>query len=611
MSFNWFLRQLPVAAASLLLSGLLNGCVSNACPGGQKLENGKCVDEDGADEHGGADAGNIDTDAGLDVAAASDAGDAAGGASAVETPDGGSAGCAGQVLSCWQDRDHDGYAASDAASMNVGCERECPTGWTAREPIDDDVDCKESDAKVRPRHCWRDADMDGFAGDTKAQSVFCVKRCPVNWTATEPKEDAIDCRDDSAQVNPKAGDACNGNDDDCDGTSDENGDELCDLDNATSKCTQGACAITACETGFGDCDDSAETGCEQKLDAVLHCGDCLSVCDPLASCEPTQTKNVGDCVCPPPSFGDGLVCHGLGPIAAGWRATCVLGPEGASSCWGAGSTATAIPGDGVWRQLSIGPTVGCGILEDYRLQCWGTTIVPGDAKFIQVVVGTYYACALRTDHTTTCWGFGDNPGSYGETSAPNEKFVQLSGGSYHVCGLREDGKAFCWGAGSFDRTQDCQSTGYDCGQAQPPLDGRFVQIAAGLVHTCALKADGSVQCWGAGVTSGTEASALKYDQAVPPSGEFSWIAAGAVHNCGIHKSDGTAECWGAGQADGMKTYDYGQSVPPDDSFLVLSAGLYATCGLTAKYHGVVCWGSASEGAPTEVMGKWPLNPLVP
>jgi hypothetical protein len=603
MSSSCLWSRLRFAAGALLLSALLGGCVSKACPDGQKLTDGKCVEKNATAAHGGGDAG-MEPGGDGGIADAAVAGDAATG-SDVDASDA-STGCDTNPLNCWQDDDDDGYATSDAASMSVACESQCPAGWTKLQPVDGNVDCKDSDSKVRPRRCWRDTDMDGYAGDAQDDSVFCAKQCPAGWTAKEPKEDDVDCSDTSAFFNPEATETCNGRDNDCDGKVDEGADETCSVANGTGECTRASCKIGKCETGFADCDGSYLTGCEVVLSTLQNCGACGVACDPLASCEATAKKSVGDCVCPAPSFGDGTVCHGLGPMAAGWRATCAIDSKLAASCWGVASTATAIP-DEKYLQLSLGQTVGCGILANRHLRCWGATITPDNTTFMQVVVGNDYVCGLTTAGTAICWGFGSSPAAYGEISAPDEQFVQLTGGYYHVCGLRADGVPKCWGAGSFDRTPDCMSLKYDCGQAQPPPDEKFVQLAAGMVHTCGLRADGSVKCWGAGVTSGTEASALKYGQAQPPDEEFSWISAGYVHNCGIRKSDGTAVCWGAGTAEGTANYDQQQSVPPDASFAVLSAGLFQTCGLTTQ-HQIVCWGSAADGGQGNVSGVWPFNP---
>ena len=62
--------------------------------------------------------------------------------------------------------------------------------------------------------------------------------------------------------------------------------------------------------------------------------------------------------------------------------------------------------------------------------------------------------------------------------------------------------------------------------------GRFAAVAPGSRHTCALRTDGSIECWG------QAGAALE----VPPEGPFTAIAAGAYHACAV-RTDGTAACW--------------------------------------------------------------------
>ncbi len=72
----------------------------------------------------------------------------------------------------------------------------------------------------------------------------------------------------------------------------------------------------------------------------------------------------------------------------------------------------------------------------------------------------------------------------------------------------------------------------------------YTYLAVGELHTCGLRTDGSVVCWGNN----------QYGQASPPSDDrFTFIVAGAYHTCGI-RVDGAAVCWGRN--------DYGQSTPP-------------------------------------------------
>ena len=62
--------------------------------------------------------------------------------------------------------------------------------------------------------------------------------------------------------------------------------------------------------------------------------------------------------------------------------------------------------------------------------------------------------------------------------------------------------------------------------------GLVERISAGGNHSCGLKSDGTLACWG-GDRSG---------QASPPAGTFSQVSAGGWHNCAL-KTDSTLACW--------------------------------------------------------------------
>jgi alpha-tubulin suppressor-like RCC1 family protein len=113
-------------------------------------------------------------------------------------------------------------------------------------------------------------------------------------------------------------------------------------------------------------------------------------------------------------------------------------------------------------------------------------------------VGFAHACALDRDGSVTCWGSDE----HGQLKAPTGRFSQLTAGGWHSCALRQDGTVACWGAGA--RSGDCGpgqdkkpkgDPGLDCGQAAPP-PGVFREIAAGWHHTCGVRANGKVVCWG-------------------------------------------------------------------------------------------------------------------
>ena len=63
--------------------------------------------------------------------------------------------------------------------------------------------------------------------------------------------------------------------------------------------------------------------------------------------------------------------------------------------------------------------------------------------------------------------------------------------------------------------------------------GTVAQVSAGSAHTCAVRTDGTVDCWGRN----------DFGQTVPPAGAFIQVSGGWLHTCGL-KTDSTVACWG-------------------------------------------------------------------
>ena len=84
---------------------------------------------------------------------------------------------------------------------------------------------------------------------------------------------------------------CNGKDDDCNGVVDDGFDlqtdptncgdcgVTCVFRNAMGTCSGGSCIISACDSGFGDCDNDGVNGCEVNLQTdASHCNGCGNRC---------------------------------------------------------------------------------------------------------------------------------------------------------------------------------------------------------------------------------------------------------------------------------------------------------------------------------------------
>ena len=185
------------------------------------------------------------------------------------------------------------------------------------------------------------------------------------------------------------------------------------------------------------------------------------------------------------------------------------------------------------------------------------------------------------------------------------EFASVSAGGAHTCGVRVDGSVACWGRDS------------EYGLLSPP-EGEFASVSAGDWHTCGVRVDGSVACWGSNLSALLEFGG----QATPPEGKFTSVSAGDLHTCGL-KANGSIACWGMAQygqttsPEGLFTSisvggthncavrtdgtvacwgsdEYGQLTPPEGEFALVSAGGYHTCGVRGD-GSVVCWGQDSFG----------------
>ncbi|MCB9731813.1 MAG: hypothetical protein H6745_04165 [Deltaproteobacteria bacterium] len=66
----------------------------------------------------------------------------------------------------------------------------------------------------------------------------------------------------------------------------------CNLAHASSKCAGTACLVDQCASGWGNCDNVQENGCERQLNSTQYCGSCTNACN-LAHASPTCSN--GSC----------------------------------------------------------------------------------------------------------------------------------------------------------------------------------------------------------------------------------------------------------------------------------------------------------------------------
>ena len=204
--------------------------------------------------------------------------------------------------------------------------------------------------------------------------------------------------------------------------------------------------------------------------------------------------------------------------------------------------------------------------------------------FVAVSVNFWHSCAIRAESgAIECWGNNE----YGQTDAPAGRFTAVSAGHRHTCAIRESGEIACWGRDddlTFHEDEDAASLGY-VGATIPPA-GSFTAVAAGVTHSCAIRAEsGAIECWGDDRSGFLDA----------PAGSFTAVSTN-YRTCAIRAESGAIECWGASGS--------WWALPPlAGSFTAVSVGTEYACGL--RWSGeIACWGNNGGGATDAPAGSF-------
>ena len=350
--------------------------------------------------------------------------------------------------------------------------------------------------------------------------------------------------------------------------------------------------------------------------------------------------------------GDGLLT-GITQISAGGSHTCALKSDGGVLCWG------------YWEDGQLGnngvqdtdhPIAVVG--EDTNNDGNGDGLLTG---IIQVASGSEFTCALKSDGGVLCWGH-DGIGYLGSNNVVSRSnhpltvvgedtnndssgdglltgITQLSSGNSHTCALKSDGGVLCWGSQGNGRLGNDSSA--TTGQNHPVAvvgedtnndndgDGLLTgitQVSAGHGHTCALKNNGEVLCWGHGgsgrlgnngtVDKDHPVAVVGVDTDNDGNGDglltgITQISAGVKHTCAL-KNDGGVLCWGEGEHGrlgndnttddrsypvavvGEDTDDDGNGNGELTGIIQISVGREHTCAVKSNGE-VLCWGRERDG----------------
>lgn len=292
---------------------------------------------------------------------------------------------------------------------------------------------------------------------------------------------------------------------------------------------------------------------------------------------------------PSPVLTTGLVQANV--VAGGGTHTCAIVGDGTVRCWG----------DNARGQCD----------NDTESSVRSPHTVVGISDAVSIGVGTQHTCVVRGSGSVECWGANDS-GQLGRgTTTFGRNFRQrvngltqaiaVAAGQSHTCAVSRDGSVSCWGSNGSSQLGDGTVMERNAPVLVTDVDNA-IGITAGERHTCALLDDGTVSCWGnnsAGQLGVGNTSASPSPLRVRDLDRVTHITSGpssARHTCAL-RDDGGLWCWGAndhGQLGDGSTDTRLVPVLVATDVVSVSAGSASTCAAW-RDGSIRCWGRNDQG----------------
>lgn len=237
-----------------------------------------------------------------------------------------------------------------------------------------------------------------------------------------------------------------------------------------------------------------------------------------------------------------------------------------------------------------------------------------------VAMGDGHTCAIRWGNAVYCWGdntygqLGVDPLAVTSVAEPTvipaltrRAWAMVVAGHNHTCalpGIDSGARPWCWGdnaGGQVDpgaRTQTVRAT-----PREVPMDTRFVSLCAGQRHTCGVRPDGAVQCWGSNAAGQLNPADMRDDFrfgnpiTFPGGARAEEVGCGQSHTC-ARLNNGDVWCWGDNSRGQLGVGDLMARMVPAQVGLGVVANQLAvggrhTCARTSA-DDVRCWGDTDR-----------------
>ena len=212
----------------------------------------------------------------------------------------------------------------------------------------------------------------------------------------------------------------------------------------------------------------------------------------------------------------------------------------------------------LYRIIATNPN-GTSFGTVHSLTTAGSAFATGPAQRT-IAAGQGHSCVVRTTGQVGCWGtrfrgfFGDGLENGTSVSPVNatalDDAVEIGAGAEHTCALRANGQVYCWGVSRFGQRGDGTLVDSD---VPAPVSGvtDAVQLSVGAYSSCAVRATGQVMCWGMNDSGqlGNGTTLPSSEPSLSPTAvvgltDAVQVSIGRLGACAV-RLGGKVSCWGS------------------------------------------------------------------
>jgi alpha-tubulin suppressor-like RCC1 family protein len=356
-----------------------------------------------------------------------------------------------------------------------------------------------------------------------------------------------------------------------------------------------------------------------------------------------------------PSLPNGSVKE----ISAGYRVTCALRTNGSASCWGwndqgelgngkigagSGTPVNVVGLGGSATHISVGGYHACAQLTTGTVRCWGQNnnlqlgnlAYPYSAVPVSVgslgssatgiFAGSEFNCANLANGHLRCWGsnnwdeLGAGDDMIAQSPVPPTGLVattSISSLTNHNCAISVAKDVWCWGWNLSGQIGNGRTLANEPPTKVTGLGGQAKAVAVGVSHSCAIRTDNVVRCWGAGddgaLGNGTKKASTTPVTVLGIGGTPKQISAGDRSTC-VVLTTGVVKCWGTngvGQLGNGSSAAYSTIAVPtatlNGTARSVSLNAYGRACALLTTGEIRCWGGSRTPVDESVSGGTPVS----